>query len=64
MCKDSSTENQSDTTNRSKEYIQLMMRLVKTKVQSEKENSIDDKIKDLKIDILEKMEEMKKTLSK
>ena len=53
-----------DNTNKSKDYIHLMMRLVKTKVNSEEENSIEDKFKNLKIDIFEKIEEMKKAYSK
>ena len=64
MCKKSCPENEEDSTNRSKDYIQLMMRLVKTKVHSEEENSIDDKFKNLKMDIFEKIEEIKKTFSK
>ena len=64
MSKKSCPENQEDSNNRSKDYIQLMMRLVKTKVHSEEENSIDDKFKNLKMDIFEKIEEMKKTFSK
>ena len=60
MCKKSCPNNEKDSTNRSKDYIQLLMRLVKTKVHSEEENSIDDQFKNLKIDILEKIEEMKK----
>ena len=64
MCKKSCPDNEEDNTNQSKDYIQLMLRLVKTKVNSEEENSIDDKFKNLKIDIFEKIEEMKKTFSK
>ena len=63
MCKKNCPENE-DNSNKIKDYIQLMMRLVKTKVNSEEENSIDDKFKNLKIDIFEKIEEMKKTFSK
>ena len=63
ICKKSCPDNE-DNTNQSKDYVQLMMRLVKTKVNSEEENSIDEKFKNLKIDIFEKIEEMKKTFSK
>ena len=60
MCKKSCPKNQEDTSNRNKDYIQLMMRLVKTKVHTEEENRTDRKFKD----ILEKMERMEKAFSK
>ena len=60
MCKRICPENQEDTSNRNKDYIQLMMRLVKTKVHTEEENRTDRKFKD----ILDKIDKMEKAFSK
>ena len=59
MCKKNCPDNE-DNTNQSKDYVQLMIRLVKTKFHTEEDNSIDRKFKD----ILEKMERMEKAFSK